>query len=120
MSTVLSQELREVLEAVNYRPAVSLIIPFETPPGVNKELALKLKLAAGEVHSELRDNYPIEIGSLITKKLEKLIENLDYTTDKKSIAIFVSPIFEKVVYLDIPVEKKIIIDESFEIRDLVF
>jgi hypothetical protein len=120
MNTVLSQELREVLETVNYRPAVSMIIPFETRISVNKELALKLKLAIGEVHSELKDNYPIEISSLVTKKLEKLIDNLDYTTDKKSVAIFVSPIFEKVVYLDIPVEKKIIIDESFEIRDLVF
>ena len=120
MSTVLSQELREVLETVNYRPAVSMIIPFETRISGNKEFALKLKLATGEVHSELKENYPSEISSLVTKKLEKLIDTLDYTTDKKSIAIFVSPIFEKIVYLDIPVEKKIIIDESFEIRDLVF
>ena len=31
-----------------------------------------------------------------------------------------TPVFDKVLYLDIAVEKKIFIDESFEIRDLVY
>jgi hypothetical protein len=32
----------------------------------------------------------------------------------------VSPVFEKLLYLDVAVEEKIIIDESFEIRDLIY
>jgi len=120
MSPVLPQELKDVLEAIHYRPAVSVIIPLDNRISVRKEMALKLKLTVGEVYSELKENYPPETSSLVIKKLENLIAALDYITDKKSVALFVSPIFEKVVYLDIPVEKKIIIDESFEIRDLVF
>ena len=53
------------------------------------------------------------------EEIKGIIKNLNFNTYKKSIAIYVSPVFEKVLYLDIAVEEKIIIDESFEIRDLV-
>jgi hypothetical protein len=54
------------------------------------------------------------------QKLKRILKELNYNTYKKSIAIFVSPVFEKILYLDLAVEEKIIIDESFEIRDLVY
>ena len=57
---------------------------------------------------------------LVMQKLRGIIKGLDFEAHKKSIAIYVSPVFEKVLYLDITVEEKIIVDESFEIRDLVF
>ncbi|HSN60663.1 MAG TPA: hypothetical protein VLR49_07000, partial [Ferruginibacter sp.] len=61
-----------------------------------------------------------DLSKLVLHKLTAIIESLDYKTHKKSIAIYVSPVFEKVLYLDIAVEEKIIIDESFEIRDLLY
>jgi hypothetical protein len=57
---------------------------------------------------------------LVMHKLRAIIRSLNFNTHKKSIAIYVSPVFEKVLYLDIAVEEKIIVDESFEIRDLVY
>jgi hypothetical protein len=57
---------------------------------------------------------------LVMQKLRTIISDLNFNTHKKSIAIYVSPVFEKVLYLDITVEEKIIVDESFEIRDLVY
>ena len=33
---------------------------------------------------------------------------------------YINPVFEKVLYLDIPVEERIIVGESFEIRDLIY
>ena len=64
------------------------------------------------------ENYPADVEIMMMKKLRTIIKNLNFNTHKKSIAIFLSPVFEKVLYLDISVEEKIIIDESFEIRDL--
>ena len=77
-------------------------------------------MAADKVEQELLENYPDEMGFLVMHKLRAIIKNLNFNTHKKSIAIYVSPVFEKVLYLDIAVEEKIIIDESFEIRDLVY
>jgi len=84
------------------------------------ELAHSLKTAADKVELELLENYPDEMAILVMHKLRALIKNLNFNTYKKSIAIYVSPVFEKVLYLDIVVEEKIIVDESFEIRDLVY
>ena len=120
MNPVVTSEIREVMEAVNYRPAVSIIMPFEPKMSLKTELTHSLKTAADKVEQELLENYPDEMGMLVMQKLKAIIKGLNINTHKKSIAIYVSPVFEKVLYLDIAVEEKIIVDESFEIRDLVY
>lgn len=120
MKSALSPEIHEVIEAVHYRPAVSVIMPFEPKMGLKTEMAHALNMVADKVESEVIENFPDELSLLVMQKLRAIIKNLNFNTYKKSIAIFVSPIFEKILYLDINVEEKIIIDESFEIRDLVY
>jgi hypothetical protein len=120
MNPVLTTEIREVMEAVHYRPAVSVIMPFEPKMSLKTELSHSLKTAADKVEQELQANYPDEMASIVMYKLRAILKDLNFNTNKKSIAVYVSPVFEKVLYLDIPVEEKIIVDESFEIRDLVY
>lgn len=120
MKQVMIPEIREVIEAVHYRPAVSVIMPFEPKMNLQTELSHALKMAADKVERELKEQYPGEAGSLVMQKLRALLKNLNFDTRKKSVAIYVSPVFEKILYLDIPVEEKNIVDESFEIRDLVY
>ena len=102
------------------RPAVSIILPFEPKMSLKSEIEYKLKFSYARVEQELLVNYPKEIAMVVLQKLQKMIRNLNYNTHKKSIALFVSPQIEKVFYLDIPVDEKIIVDESFEIRDLIY
>lgn len=120
MKSVLNPEILEVMTAVQYRPAVSVIIPFDPKMGLKAELSVYLKQTLDKVDRELQQDYPNETGQLVMQKLRSLVKNLNFNTLKKSIAIYVSPVFEKVLYLDIPVEEKIIVDGSFEIRDLVY
>jgi hypothetical protein len=120
MSTNIAPEIREVMGALNYRPSISIIHPFEPKMNLKTELMYSLKMAVKKVEDELLAEYPDETSSLIMTKLNALVKNLNFNTYKKSIALFVSPVFEKVLYLDVLVEEKIIIDESFEIRDLVY
>lgn len=120
MNTAIAPEIREVLDALHYRPAVSVILPFEPKMGLKTELQYSLKHAARKVQDALQADYPPELSGLVLQKLQQLIDKVDYSTYKKSIAIFVSPVFQKLLYLDVPVEERIIIDESFEIRDLIY
>ena len=120
MNKNVTPEILEVMEAVHYRPSVSIIMPFEPKMNLKKELTHSLQLAADKLEKELKQNYPNEMGNLVIHKLQDIFNNLNYNTHKKSIGIFVSPVFEKILYLDIPAEEKIILDESFEIRDLVY
>jgi hypothetical protein len=120
MKTHLSKEEQEVIGAVRYQPEVSIILPFEPIMSLKSELQYQLKIAVGKVESQLLANYPNEQATPVIIRLKNLIQHLDFNTRKKGLAIFVSPITEKVYYLDIPVNEKIIIGESFEIRDLVY
>ncbi len=120
MTTILTPELRALIEATHYRPAVSIILPFEPKMGAKVAILHSLKLATDKVEKELSSNYPDEMGKIVMIRLKKICKNLDFTTHKKSVAIYVSPVFEKVLYLNIDVEEKVIVDESFEIRDLVY
>lgn len=120
MNANLAPEIREVMGALHYRPSVSIILPFEPKMNLKTELMHSLKLAVKKVEEELLAEYPGEMSSLVMAKLNTLVKNLNFNTYKKSIALYVSPVFEKVLYLDVQVEEKIIIDESFEIRDLVY
>ncbi len=120
MNKSISPEIKELMEVVHYRPAISIILPFEPKMGLKEELTYSLKIAAAKAEQQLMENYPDDIISLVMQKIRNCIKNLNFNTHKKSIAIYVSPVFEKVLYLDMAVEEKIIVDESFEIRDLVY
>lgn len=110
----------EILDVVKYLPSVSIILPFEPKMSAKTEIDYQLKRVIEKVEKELFRNHETEEARLITGKLKDLVSRLDYSTYKRSIAIYVSPVWEKIYYLDIPVEEKVIIDESFEIRDLVY
>ena len=76
-----------------------------------------MKIAVEKAERELMANYPANLVVPVLKRLRHLT-GLKYDAERKGIAIFVSTAVEKVFYLDTNVEDKIIIDESFEIRDL--
>lgn len=114
-----SEEL-EVIKAAKSQPAVSLIISCTPAIALKTEMAHKLKLARNEAGRQLTASYGEVTGNGVLKKLDEVIDTLKPEDFKKSIAIFVSPVMAKVFYFDIQLEDKIIIDESFEIRDLVY
>jgi hypothetical protein len=120
MQTIVTAEIREVIEAVHYRPAISIILPFEAKVNLKHDTAHALNVITDKLKRELAINYPEDLCKKVIDKLHNITENLDFDTSKKSIAIYVSPVFEKVLYLDFKAEEKIVVDESFEIRDLVF
>ncbi len=119
MGTVALNLDKEIIGS-HYMPAISIVMPFEPKMSSKAEIEYKLKLTLGKVEKELMMNYPADKALPVIHKLHQLIQNLNFHTHKKSIAIFVSPLIEKVFYLDMAVEEKVIIDESFEIRDLIY
>ena len=120
MNSMISKKEQGIIGGLKYRPAVSILLSFDTKISLRDELKHRLKIILGKLEKELMDKYPEEKAVAVINKLKNIIQNLDYDTHRKSIAIFVSPVAEKIFYLDILVEEKIIIDESFEIRDLVY
>ena len=117
---IVMPDINEIIDAGNYSPAISIIIPFDPKMVAKSEISLQLKSVANKVEKELLNNYSSGIVFLMMQKLNVVFNNLNFSTHKKSLAIYLSPVLEKVLYLDITVEEKVIVDESFAIRDLVY
>jgi hypothetical protein len=109
----------KVVEAGLDQPAISIILPFEPKMNPKSEIVDRLKSALDKVQQEVIIRRNDDISVLVIQKLRNLIKSLNFSTYKKSIVIYVSPVFEKVLYLDIPVEERITINEPFDIRQLI-
>ena len=79
-------------------PSVSLIIPFEPKMNNKTELNDRLKTAADKIEKELVQSYSEEKARPVIKKLRRLTQDFNYNGHNKNIAIFVSPLIEKVYY----------------------
>ena len=101
-------------------PSVSIFMSFDPKMGNKTQINETLTRATAKVTSALKNKFPGEMSALVLQKLKDTITSLDHTTHKKSLAIFVSPIFTKTIYFDMPVEERVSVKESFHIRDIVY
>src|SRR3954464_16057760 len=91
-------------------PCISMVLPFAPVMAKKEDLAFALKEAFDEVAAMVKMHYPaIQAGSLLNR-LSSTIRNLNYCTHTRTVVIFVSPLIEKVYYLDIDMKKKIALD----------
>jgi len=113
------KEALPLLPSAKYQPCISVIMPFE--PKMNSKVIImqSLKTACNKIERELYNNYEKNMAYEALNKLKNTIESLDYSTHKKSIALYISSAIQKVYYLDIAVNEKIIVTNSFEIRDTI-
>ncbi len=104
---------------VYHFPHVTIFMPFETKLQDKRIIEQSLFNAVDMVSSKLGKRFPGDLGELVEQKLENIIRNLNYNTLRKSIAIFVSPVFENVLYLNFEVEERVVVGGRFQIRDIV-
>ncbi len=119
MNHVMSPEIRELIRAAHYHPSVILVMPFEPKMCAKPKLASQLTRQVSLVEMELSREYADELAGVVLQKLRKLVSHINFNTYRQSIAIFVSPLFEKILYLDMPVEEKVIINNNFRVREVV-
>ena len=100
-------------------PCVTVIMPFEPKMLSASTLREQVQKAISIVEAELLQTETADTTELILLKLKAVATSLDYATYTKSIAIFLSTDYEKVYYLEVAVEMKIIVNSSFNIRDII-
>src|SRR5688572_16731457 len=99
MDTIMLFGMYETTETIQCPPAVSIIMPFQPKMTCKEALKHSLELAAEEVEQLISEHYPGEMGLLVVQKLRGVIRDVNYNTHRNSIAIYISPLMEKVLYL---------------------
>ncbi|RYG40086.1 MAG: hypothetical protein EOO01_28170, partial [Chitinophagaceae bacterium] len=120
MNTLVLPRNNELVGYPGYFPAVSIISPFDPKMTPRREITARFNAALDKVATVLKDNYPSDASVLIMERLRAAVASLNFNTHKKSVSICISPVFEKVIYLEIPVVEKITVGSGFDIRELVF
>ncbi len=106
--------------SLGYRfPSVTIFLAFNPKMEKKNKILYSLSRVSREASSQLRLKYPGEMSELVREKLDAIIRNLNFATNTQSLAIFVSPVFEKVYYLDMNLEERVSVKQSLQIRDLV-
>lgn len=100
-------------------PSVSLILPFNPKMTSKSDIGAVINRAVQKITAELNGRYSGIMVEIVLEKLQAVLSGLNYSTHKCSLAIYISPVFEKVLYLDMPVKERITVDSHFEIRDIV-
>jgi len=109
-----------VINAPQLAPSVSLIFPTDKRYPQYRIDESRIKAIVKKVEAELLKEFSIEKTRKVIDKLKILVSTIDHTNLSKALAIFVSSENEKMIYLPFHVQEKLIIDSSFEIRDLLY
>ena len=115
----IQEKLIELL-GIKEDPSVSIIVNKETASPRNEKFRLEVKNAVKQAIEKLRENgYDKRMVADFEKRLTAIENTIVYEYDFQSVALFISPVREELLVLPFEVKNKVIVDNSFEIRDLL-
>jgi len=99
-------------------PSIVLVFPFDPKmtPRADLELGIKRLLASAE--KQLLTRHSAEAALPVLKKLQQALRGLNYSTHKRSAAVWASPSKTGTTYMDFAVEERLFVDRPFRVRDL--
>lgn len=100
-------------------PAVSIIIPTHRVSSERQQDYIRLKNAIKKVQEQLESEYPKKEVQPVIDRLWAILEEIDYSRLLEGLGVFLSHDFEKIVDLPFNVEERVVVDNSFEVRDIV-
>lgn len=101
-------------------PGISILLPTRSHESNTSSLRESLSQVTKKVEQKLLSAYSKAKTDGLMNKLHHAINGIDQTALDSGIAIYISDEIEKVFHLPFPVTEKIIIDDSFEVRDLLY
>ncbi len=108
------------LLGVNDDPCVSVIVNKVAPSPKNEKFRIAVKNAVRQAIEKLKEKgYDKRLVQKFADRLMQIAEELKYERDFQGVAIFLSPSYEEVITLPYKVKDKVVVDNTFEIRDLL-
>lgn len=112
-------DLKE-LQALTKVPALSILLPTHRTSPDNKQDPIVVKNLVSEATDRLSKEFSDrDLGPLLVN-LDGLVSDINYTHTLNGLALFVSHEFARLFYLPFTVPQRVVIDQSFATRDLVY
>ncbi|HLG35250.1 MAG TPA: hypothetical protein VI757_10245, partial [Bacteroidia bacterium] len=101
-------------------PSVSIILPVNNKFPHYKAGEERLNFLLKETEKKLVHDFPEKKVQPLISDMYKLAGNIDFRKLSHGLALYVSPDRRKIIHLPFEVKEKVIIDKTFEVRDLLF
>lgn len=114
----LNDDIKDLI-AAHGSPCISIIVPIH-PHGIKVEQDKKNVLQA-IVHA-IHSTHKIGIfkQNEIVSALNELYRKINFSNSNSGVGLFVSPDVKKIIKLPLPVTKKILVNEVFDLRELLY
>ncbi|HEV2483040.1 MAG TPA: hypothetical protein VGS79_25420 [Puia sp.] len=99
-------------------PSIALVFPFDPKMTPRAELDLAIKRLLGTAEKRLLTGYPGDAVLPVIKRLQQALRRLNYSTHKRSVAVWVSPSKTETTYMNFAVEERLFVDQPFRVRDI--
>ncbi len=108
------------LQALTKVPALSILLPTHRTSPDNKQDPILVKNLVNEAKDRLSQEFSTRDLEPLLKNLDDLVNDIDYTYALDGLALFVSHDLAKKFYLPFTVPHRVVIDQTFATRDLVY
>ncbi len=103
----------------SYLPVISMFMPFEPKMFREADLASKLVRLYQQAERLVNNDFFVAGKKEVLNRLSTVISNINFSTHKRSLAIYVTTEADKVFYLDMPLTEMVRVGLSYSIRSLV-
>lgn len=109
-----------LLQQISGYPAVTITLPTHRTSPENRQDPIRVKNLTGEAADRLLQEFAKREAAPILARLDELADSIDYHYTLDGLAFFVNRDFARVFSLPFTLKERVVIDESFATRDLVF
>lgn len=110
----------KALQAFVKVPALSILLPTYRNFPDNKKDPIRVKNLINEATERLSKEFSSRDLEPLLQRLEALAAEIDYPHTLDGLALYVSHDFAKLFYLPFAVPERVVIDQTFATRDLVY
>lgn len=113
------QNLHQLQSLINV-PALSILLPTHRTSPDNKQDPIRVKNLVDEAKERLTAEFSSRELEPLFKQLDALTSEINYPHTLDGLALYVSHDFAKLYYLPFAVPARVVIDQTFATRDLVY
>lgn len=110
----------QLLQAIRQYPSLSILAPTHRRHPENQQDPIRIKNLVTEATNRLLSQFAKRDVAALLENLDDLCEEIDYQHTLDGLALFVNQDFARKFYLPFPVKERVIVEETFATRDLVF
>lgn len=113
------QDLKQ-LQSLTLVPALSILLPTHRTFPDNKQDPIQVKNLVDEAKARLGEEFPVRELEPLIERLDALVSEIDYPHTLDGLALYVSHDFAKLCYLPFTIPARVVSDQTFATRDLVY